>query len=93
MAAGFAAEACGVERRHMKGFKHNGVQFKKIKSTDIMMHYKDIKGKMEIYESGKLNFDISTQTTSGALSPKGELIYFLFVMVMALDCKLSMVTV
>ena len=93
MVAGFAAEACGVERRHMKGFKHNGVQFKKIKSTDIMMHYKNLKGKMEIYESGKLKFDILNQTTSGALSPKSELIYFLFVMIMALDCKLSMVII
>ena len=65
MSEGFAAEACGIERRHHKGFIPNGVPFKKIKSTDIMMHYKNLKGKMEIYESGMLKFDISTQTTSG----------------------------
>ena len=58
MNTGFAAEACGVERRHNKGFRHLGLKIKKIKSTDIMMHYKDLKGKMELYKSGKLKFDI-----------------------------------
>ena len=35
-----------------------GINLKSIKKTDITVHYKDIKGKMEIYKSGRLKFDI-----------------------------------
>ena len=55
---GFGAEACNIKRRGHKGFKPIGLNLKSIKKTDITMHYKDIKGKMEIYKSGKLKFDI-----------------------------------
>ena len=55
---GFGAEACNIKRQGHKGFKPIGVNLKSIKKTDITMHYKDIKGKMEIYKSGKSKFDI-----------------------------------
>ena len=44
------------ERKHHSGFKHMSTKLKKVKSTDIMVHYRDLKGKLEIYNSGKLKF-------------------------------------
>ena len=55
---GFAAEACNIKRRGHKGFNNRNKKLKSIKETDITVHYKDIKGKMEIYKSGRLKFDI-----------------------------------
>jgi beta-1,3-galactosyltransferase 1 len=51
LVTGFAAEACGIERRHHEGFRHLPVKLKKIKATDIMLHYRDLKGKMELFMS------------------------------------------
>ena len=55
---GFAAHACGIKRRGHQGFRHLPLQLKKIKETDITLHYKDLKGKMELYKSGRLKFSI-----------------------------------
>ena len=55
---GFAAESCNIKRRGHEGFQYTSVNLKSIKETDITVHYKDIKGKMEIYKSGRLKFDI-----------------------------------
>ena len=55
---GFAAEACNIKRRRHKGFNNWNKKLKSIKETDITVHYKDIKGKMEIYKSGRLKFDV-----------------------------------
>ena len=51
LVTGFAAEACGIERRHHKGFRHLPVKLHKIKATDIMLHYRSLKGKAELYNS------------------------------------------
>ena len=52
MVTGFAAEDCGIERRHHEGFRHLHVKLKQIKATDIMLHYQDLKAKTQIYQSG-----------------------------------------
>lgn len=52
MVTGFAAEICGIQRRHHEGFRHMGVaKLSKIKATDIMVHYRDLKGKIELHNS------------------------------------------
>ena len=52
LVTGFAAEDCGIERRHHEGFRHLNVKLKQIKATDIMLHYQDLKAKTQIYQSG-----------------------------------------
>lgn len=52
LVTGFAAEDCGIERRHHEGFRHWNVKLKQIKATDIMLHYQDLKAKTQIYQSG-----------------------------------------
>ena len=49
---GFAAEACAIPRTHHEGFRHLPVKLRQIKATDLMVHYRDIRGKLEIYNSG-----------------------------------------
>ena len=51
LVTGFAAEDCGIERRHHEGFRHLHVKLKQIKATDIMLHYQDLKAKTQIYQS------------------------------------------
>ena len=55
LVTGFAAEACGIERRHHKGFRHLPVKLQRIKDTDIILHYRGLRGKANLYHSGILN--------------------------------------